>query len=429
MNLLKREIYDKLKQELRKPEISLLLGARQVGKTSLLKMIYEKHPGKKAFFDLEMPETLEIFSSHSSLLRKLEIQGFDLSKKLLLCVDEFQYIPQGTKLFKILHDHYPRIKVMATGSSALKMRMFLDESMTGRKRIHEMHTLNAHEYVHFCKPELDEIVSKLKVSDDIPKLTPDLHHLMLQLVILGGYPKPALMHKLEEKTEELREIHRSFLQKDIMSLVRNENYVSFERLMKHLAVQSAQLCNTNEIAKSLAMHRSTVARMMDLLEACFMVKLLPPFFSNRQKEQVKMPKLYFLDNGMRNSLINDFRPLDERPDAGALIEDFAFSEINKHRSPLDDLYFWRAQSGAEVDFVVNHGGKLFPMEVKRTAVKAPRALQRFIQIYKPRKAAVITFSPPHSEKYEGCEISFFHPLLISLWLKETIKESPDHKRE
>jgi len=188
--------------------------------------------------------------------------------------------------------------------------------------------------------------------------------------------------------------------------------------MKHIAVQSAQLLNVNEISKALSLHRSTVLKMMALLEAGFLIKLIPPYFSNRQKEQVKMPKLYFLDNGMRNSLVNDFRPLNERPDAGALLENFAFSEIMKRKRDADELYFWRAQSGAEVDFVINRGGRIFPLEVKQTAAIAPRALQRFIQIYKPRKAAVITFTPPKVIEYGGCEIAFFHPLLISSWLHD-----------
>jgi predicted AAA+ superfamily ATPase len=147
-----------------------------------------------------------------------------------------------------------------------------------------------------------------------------------------------------------------------------------------------------ELTAPLAISRPTLEKYVSVLENTFILKLVTPFFSNKRKELVKMPKLYYHDTGMRNQAVRQFQPLSLRADMGGLVENAVFKALTVRLSPLEELKFWRTKNGGEVDFVVE-GKQVIPVEVKYTAMRAPQipsGLRSFIQSYNPQRGVVVT---------------------------------------
>jgi len=184
------------------------------------------------------------------------------------------------------------------------------------------------------------------------------------------------------------------VRKDIKDLAEIENTKTYNDLIEIVASQSAGLLNVDELSNTLNANRKTLDKYLFLLENTFIIGLLRPFYTNKRKEITKMPKLFLEDTGLRNMLLKNFTALKTRPDKGALIENFVYSELKKNLAPLEDLYFWRTQTQAEVDFVIKgERRQLIPVEVKYKKMKSaqiPSGLQSFIASYDVRKAFVIT---------------------------------------
>lgn len=424
MPLINRPIVSSIQTQLEKGNVVILIGARQVGKTSLLKLFLnqtkERSPsGTFFYFDLEKEELLEVFESYRSFLQWLRLQGADLNKELYLFIDEFHYMTNPTKLFKILHDDFPNFKIVATGSSSLEISHKIEEPLTGRKRIFHVHSLSFEEFLEFKKSPQKPIFSRLKSDVKIELVGPILSDLVREweeFLLFGGYPKVTLTSAVEEKVKELEEIYHSYVQKDIKAYLKIENVPAFNKLVKLMAVQIGNLVNFNQLGAPLQIARETLERYVFILENTFIVKIVPPFFTNRNKEIIKMPKVYFYDTGLRNFSIKDLNPLDLRLDTGALVENAVLLEWIRSSTALQDLYFWRTQSGAEVDFVLKDKNGLIPMEVKYqpfSSGKIPTSMKAFIETYHPQSAYVFTKEFSGRTQYQNCQIEFLPAFLSS----------------
>lgn len=414
-----RYILAQITNQLENDLIIILIGARQVGKTFLVKNLLTeyfstKYPtAKYLYLDLEKPDILEHFINYQSIVNYLAGQGLAADNTNFIIIDEFQKMPEPTKTLKILHDHFPHLKIIATGSSALDIYQKLRaESLAGRKRVFSVYPLDFAEYLNFTdNVNLTDVYSRLLANDQINSASflAELNPVWENFAIWGGYPRVALLKSDAERAATLAEIYQAYLERDITGILKESDAIPFTKMVSLLAVQVGNIFNANEIAKQLGVSRFKLDRYLFVLEKTFIIQLVPPFFTNRQKEIIKMPKLFFLDNGLRNWAVKNHGPLDLRSDNGRLMENSVFAELLKHLPLGVEIHFWRTPQGAEVDFVLTAGAKIIPVEVKfQNLEKAsvPSGLKAFIERYHPQTAFVLSKNFSGQIEYDNCAIKF-----------------------
>lgn len=426
MKLINRSIIKDIKQQIIKGKTVILIGSRQVGKTSILKLLMtdfaKKNPANSLFyFDLEKEDTLENFLSYKTLIDWLKLQGADLKKDLYLFIDEFHLAPNPNKLLKVLSDHYPNFHIVVTGSSSIKLTEKIKESLAGRKRVFKIWPLNFEEFLNFKQSPLKDVYGRLKKQNlSTPKtVADDLIKEWEEFLIFGAYPAVVLANGQDEKVKEIEDIYSSYIQKDIKAFLRLENVAAYNKLIQIMATQIGNLFNLHTTSKIVGIARETLEKYAFILENTFIIELLSPFFTNKQREIVKMNKIFFIDPGMRNFALKDFKPLDLRREAGSLAENGCFAEIRKNACILDDLHFWRTQAKSEVDFVLEEQGQVIPIEVKYqnfNSVKIPSPLKAFIKTYKCKRAFILNKNFTGKVSFNGCEIKFLPVYLAAALL-------------
>jgi len=399
--LLEREILRYLPEK----EALIILGARQVGKTSLMLRIKLKIEKEFPCFylDLEKPQDLErVEAGCEEFLQYLEIKGASKGKRNVVFIDEIHYLSDPAKFIKLMVDHYSsRVKLVTSGSSSLEIKRKFKESMVGRKFSFYLYPLNFHEFLIFNeRGDLAELLPN-GLFQDFPRedktrfFVEEYKRYFLEFLILGGYPRVALSKDIELKRKVLEEIVTSYILKDVRSLFQIEDITKFNRLVKLLAINSANLLNVSSLSSAAGISQYLASQYITVLENTYLIELLPPYFTNRKKEVVKAHKVYFLDSGLRNYLVGNLDFTEERQDIGALLEGAVFSGFKK-RDGKAKLYFWRTQNKAEVDFVLEDAQKLYPLEVNKSG-KPTRALYAFMNYYKEDKG-YITYPGAFSEK-------------------------------
>lgn len=323
-------------------KIHLLFGARQVGKTTLITDIKSKleAEGKKVLLlNCNTDESRAVVDTTSvSLLANLTAYDY-------VFLDEAQTLTNAGLTLKILHDEFPQIRVLATGSSSFELKNKTVETMTGR-------------YVDFT-------LYPFSVSE-IGK-PGSWNYNLDQFLLSGFYPEIFLLKDPQEKRQKLARIVESYLFKDVLSYSHIRNSEMIINLARALAYQLGSEVNESELANRLKMDRKTVLAYIDILEKGFVLFRLYPYSKNPRREIGRNYKVFFYDLGIRNSLIDDFNSLDIRRDAGALWENFLILERRKKWANQNQKikgYFWRNYGGAEVDYLEEHGGKIFPFEIK-----------------------------------------------------------------
>lgn len=368
-----------------KKEFTILIGARQIGKSTLLKQLFADL-GQKGeivyFLNLDRKDILDDLNENPENL--FAICPLKEDKKIIVFIDEIQYLNDATSFLKFLFDEYSdRLKIVATGSSAFYIDKQFNDSLVGRKRIFQMGTLDFEEFLLFKSREdlvleLNQLRSRKKTKSIQENL---LWNYMDEFMNYGGYPAIVLENNIEEKIEMLKEIRDSYIKRDVL-----ESGVSdqgkFYRMLLLLASQSGNLLNVNEISNTLKITNATVENYLYVLQKCFHITLVRPFYNNIRKELTKMPKVYINDLGLRNVLINYFSPLEQRADKGAVLENLAFRVLSE-RYDQDQIKYWRTADGNEVDFVVETSYlRGFAVEVKFNEQDAkPNKYNKFTQNY------------------------------------------------
>lgn len=383
--MMRRKKYDDLLQHLPKREHTILIGARQTGKSTLLKQLAETltQTGETVvLLNLERKDVLlELNQSPDHLFRYIPNQQQTI---VYVLIDEIQYLDDPTHFLKLLYDEYAgKLKIVATGSSAFYIDRQFRDSLAGRKRIFELQTLDFDEFLLFKNQ--DRLARQLQLlrAGDIQKsvLENALWVALEEYITYGGYPAVVLESSVVDKQERLRELRDSFVKRDFLEAGITDE-IRFYRLMILLASQVGNLLNVNELANTLRLTHATTDEFLYVLQTCFHIRLVRPFFGNIRKELIKMPKVYFSDLGLRNVLINYFAPLDQRADKGALLENYVYRRLIE-QYPADQVKFWRTADGNEVDFVVEEtalGGKA--IEVKFSPREANLAKYRkFTEAY------------------------------------------------
>ena len=348
-----RKLFAKLQQHIDKKEFSIIAGARQMGKSTLMRQLDEycrKMNTPTVFLNLENKVVLDdLNQSPLNLLSYLP----ETEKRTVVFVDEVQYLTDPSNFLKLLYDEYAhKIKIVATGSSAFYLDRSFNDSLAGRKRIFWLHPCDFDEYLALRgKEDLLQEITEIRKNKRYKTLQIEvLRQEWEAFMLFGGYPAVITETDREEKTARLAEIRDSFLKRDILEAgVQNET--AFYSLFRLLASQSGNLMNTNELSTTLRIKNETVSSYLEILQKCFHITLVKPFFQNLRKELTKMPKVYLHDNGMRNSLLNNFQPISERMDKGAIWENTVFGLLCQKYN-TDEIRFWRTADDNEVDFVL-----------------------------------------------------------------------------
>jgi len=383
-----RHLEKEILKELRSPRALFILGARRTGKTSLLQRIREQLPpdSKSLYLDFEDPEALSIVRAGAkTFLAYLTGRGFSPEQKVYVFIDEIQYLRDFASLIKLLVDHHSdRVKLILSGSSAAQIKFQFKDSLVGRKFIYELFPLTFREFLIFKnEPNLARLLGTDRKEIDnvgIGIFKNDLNRLFHEFMIYGGYPEIVLVNDYDRKKKLLQEIVHAYILKDIRNIFQIERIDSFNNLVKTLALQVGRLVNIASLARDTKTTRITAERYIKILEDTFIIQRISPLFSNKRKELRRMPKVFFLDTGLRNYLISNFSEFPLRIDSGQLLENAVFSALWKSCRIMDKLFFWHTADGKEVDFILRREIDYIPFEVKvkRAAVNH---LKRFGELY------------------------------------------------
>ena len=375
MIYIERELEKKIRKLLDAPEIIAILGARQVGKTTLMSRIFDTINDSKVFLDFEDPEIAALFDEDIKTFAKLYVENNDF-----IFIDEFQYSRKGGQNLKYLYDTCKK-KFIVSGSSSLELTVKLPAFLAGRIFILELFPLTLNEFFSFVAPGEFEIAREAEHKGE--PVSPLIHEKLLKLtdsfMIYGGFPRAVTASDFDEKKVILKSLMTTYLLKDIRGFFRLANEYPFNRFLKALSLQIGNLLNYSELSNLAGISLREVKRYLSILEETYIIRLSKPFFVNKRTEIVKNPKVYFIDNGLRNAIINDFREPSGRVDMGQLLENLIASELIKQGF---ELRFWRSKGGAEVDFVVEKEGRLIPIEVKSFSRTTPgKSLISFVKKY------------------------------------------------
>jgi len=324
-------------------KIIILYGARQVGKTTLIDHLLPDVKYKTLRIDAQELKYRDVLSSNDVEKLKSFTAGYQL-----LIIDEAQQISNIGSNLKLIHDHIPKLKVLVTGSSSFDLANKLAEPLTGR---HYSHTLYP--------------ISLGELSEG--KSTFEAHNLIEDRLIYGSYPEVITIQSYRERKEYLNNLCSSYLYRDVLQIAQIKNSSKLRDLLKLLAFQIGSEVSLSELGVRLSMSKDTVSRYIDLLEKSFVLFRLTGLSRNLRKEVSKMDKIYFYDLGVRNSIIDMVKPLNERNDVGQLWENYLLVErfkYNSYKQRYSTPYFWRLHTGAEIDYIEEIEGVMHGYEFK-----------------------------------------------------------------
>ena len=341
--MIPRIIQQEIEKNLFKNKVLLLIGARQIGKTTLLKQVLQNCTEKSLWLNADESDVKIKLENATTSTQLLQLFG----NAKLIVIDEAQQVEDiGLKL-KLVIDTNPELQIIATGSSAFELLQKSNEPLTGRKKEYHLYPIS-----------FSEMVSHTSLLTE--------QRLLENRLIYGSYPE--VINNPGNEKEVLKEITNSYLYKDVLRYDGIKKASVIDKLLVALALQVGSEVSYNELAKTIGnINSATVEKYIDLLEKAFVIYKLPALSRNLRNEIKKGKKIYFYDNGIRNAIINNFNPLALRNDKGALWENFLISErmkTNSYNKHYCNTYFWRTFDQAEVDYIEEYDGALHVFEFK-----------------------------------------------------------------
>ena len=365
--MIKRLLRDLIEKRLYRNKAIIIVGPRQVGKTTLLRMLVADTQRKVLMWNCDEPDVRRKLTEPTSTELRVEIGDADL-----ILIDEAQRVKNIGITLKLMIDNFPEKQLVVTGSSAIELSNSINEPLTGRKYEYAMYPFSA-----------EELINEFGAQDE--------RRMLERRLVYGSYPE--VVNNAGEEREVLTDLVGSYLYKDIFSFQDVRKPEVIEQLLQALALQVGSEVSFNELGRLLGLNSMTVQRYIDLLEKSFVVFHLRSFSRNVRSELKKSRKIYFWDNGVRNAIIGDFKSLGLRPDVGALWENYVISERLKHNaynSFYGKSYFWRTQLQQEVDYVEDIDGVLHAYEFKWSKTKQPRLTETFAKNYPDHTFEVVS---------------------------------------
>lgn len=377
--MFQRKLFDTIDKECFQGKVILLIGPRQVGKTTLLKSIAKKHDVAMRWFNADESDILQAFTRATTSTQLMQLIG---ENHKMVIIDEAQQIPDIGKKLKLIHDHFPDIQVIATGSSSFELQNKTNEPLTGRKRTFYLYPISFEELV--------ENTNRLEAK-----------RMLDARLIYGSYPE--VVNNPGREKEVLVELAQSYLYKDLLQLdfIRKSSHL--DKILKALAFQVGNEVSYHELAQTIGnIDTQTVEKYLDLLEQAYIIFKLPALSRNLRNELKKGKKYYFYDNGIRNVLLSNFMMPEMRMDKGALWENYLISErikVNHYHHNYVNTYFWRTHDRAEIDYIEEKDGILHAHEFKwkEKKVKFPTS---FLTAYPEHTTEIV--SRENFESFLGC---------------------------
>lgn len=364
--MLPRDIQPFLQKWFFRNKALVLTGARQVGKSTLVNQLADHANVKTLFLNADEPRVQKMFKE-PDVERLRNIVG----KNKLIVIDEVQRIQNSGILLKLMVDNFKGVQFIATGSSSLDISDKVFEPLTGRHFLFHLYP--------FALSELYKDQSEYEISSKLP------FHL-----VYGMYPD--VCNNPADAEMFIKNLANQYLYKDVLAWKDIRKPDLLDKLLQLLAYQATSEVSLNEIGSQLGIKTETVESYIDVLEKSFVVYRLKSFNTNERKEVSKMKKILFWDNGIRNALIGDFRPLEVRTDAGILWENFMISERIKRNHYLQKdskSFFWRSMQQQEVDYVETENKKISAFEMKWNTHKKNYVTKAFTNMYPKAKTALV----------------------------------------
>ena len=344
----------------------ILLGARQVGKSTLLRNLFKDQLKNMLWLDAENGDVISLFNNATSTRLKQLSNNYRI-----VIIDEAQKISTIGNVLKLFTDHIPEVQVIATGSSSFELKNKTNEPLTGRK------------WEHYLFPfSFKEMVDHTNLLEE----KRSLHHRL----VYGSYPE--IVTATDNIERRLKLLTDSYLYKDVLMWSGIKKPEKIIDLLKALAYLVGHEVNYNELSNKLDLKNETVENYINILEQTFVIFKLPSYSTNQRKELRKGKKIYFFDCGLRNALINDFRPAETRQDVGQLFENYVVSELwkkNSYENNFGKFYFWRTADQQEIDVIIEKNNTLHTYEIKWNSEKRVRLSKTFSNVYPNNTFAVI----------------------------------------
>lgn len=346
----------------------IVIGARQVGKSTLFKLILEKQDYKALQLNCDEPEVRDMLSNINTAELRLLI-----ADNRIVVIDEAQRVENIGMTLKLITDNFPEVQLLVTGSSSFELQDKLNEPLTGRKYEYHLYPIST---------------AELMASNGLLGVKQTLE----QRLVYGSYPD--ILNHADDAKELLMNLAGSYLYKDLLTLESVRRPVLLGKLLTALALQVCSEVSYNELAQTVGTDNKTIEKYIDLLEKCYIVFRLNGFNRNLRTELKKSKKFYFFDNGIRNAILQNFAPLSLRQDAGALWENFIISERIKRNHYLGryvNSYFWRTTQQQEIDYVEECDGQFSIFEMKWNPRRANTQFpSSFLTAYDVKEKAVVT---------------------------------------
>lgn len=365
--MIQRQLVKIVESRLFRKKAIIIVGPRQVGKTTLLKMLADKSDRRVLNWNCDEPDVRQKLTEPTSTQLGAETANADI-----IFIDEAQRVQNIGITLKLLTDNFPDKQIVVTGSSALELSNSINEPLTGRKYEYVMFPISAEELIDNHGAQVER-------------------RLLERRMIYGSYPE-VITNEGDEK-EILTNIVGSYLYKDIFSFQDVRKPEIIEQLLQALALQIGSEVSFNELGKLVGLNSLTVQRYIDLMEKSYIIFHLRSYSRNVRSELKKSRKIYFYDNGVRNAILGDFKPLDLRQDNGALWENYIISERLKHNAYnmfYGKSYFWRTIQQQEVDYIEDVDGTLHAYEFKWNTTRQPRLTETFARNYPNHTFTVVT---------------------------------------
>ena len=366
--MIRRSLQKVIENDMFRGKAIVVIGARQVGKSTLFRMILEHRDEETLRMNCDEPEVRALLTDADTSDLKLLI-----GTNRIVMIDEAQSVPGIGMTLKRITDNFPDVQLLVTGSSSFELQNRLNEPLTGRKFEYNLFPISS---------------AEIYASEGLLSVRQTLERRLIH----GSYPE--VFSRPEESRKILMDITGSYLYKDLLAIEDIRRPVLLEKLLTALALQLSSEVSYNELAQTIGTDNKTVEKYIDLLEKCFVVFRLNGFNRNLRTELKKSKKVYFYDNGIRNAILQNFAPLSMRQDTGALWENFVISErikLNHYAGNFVKSYFWRTTQQQEIDYVEEKDGRFTLFEMKfnprKSSTKLPKA---FLETYDVDKTAVIT---------------------------------------
>lgn len=367
---IKRDLENLIRQNLNKGKVVILYGPRRAGKTTLIHHLFKNQNVPYLYLNCREKRIQESVVPDSLKLKAI------IGDYQSIIFDEAQYLDAPGEVFSLLIDTFPKLNIIASGSSSFELSGKVQEPATGRNLPYYLFPLSFNE-----------------IKKHFPAT--DINFYLGQALRFGSYPEVFKYSLQDEKIHYLQLLTDDYLYKDILEFERVKQSKKLKDLLLALSLQLGREVSYSELANTLSVDRKTVEYFIDLLEKTYVIFRLYPFSRNLRSEINRKVKIYFYDNGVRNALINNFNPLDIRSDSGALFENYFISEmvkLNINKLSKSNFYFWRTYSQKEIDLIEEKEGKLFGFECKYSEKKglSKATLEEFSQAYPGSMVTVVT---------------------------------------